>query len=396
MALDLETIYEQLFAYCEQQGFSGYDPFDGLNSSWFQRSPLKYSAAARLAWLQMVKRSPVDLRRVLGVKKGVNPKGLALFALAELSRFRATKEPQHAKNARKLIDRLYETKIEGRTKDGRRTTAFGYNFDWQSRVFYVPVGTPAIVPTAFASQAFVEAFSSFGEEKYLAAADEICGFILNDLNRPVETADEVCFSYTPVDQSVIYNASLFAGESLARVGAISGNTDYLEMAAKAARFVIRRQSENGSWQYGENASQKWVDNFHTAYVLLSLHRFSRAIPNLRSEISDVLLRGTDYWLDKFFLDDGTPKYYDSEIYPIDIHSAAVAIGTLCELKELDERMMPMAKKTAEWTVKNMRNERGFFYYQKRETRVLETPFIRWGQAWMAFALASLIESKDGK
>ena len=77
MALDLETIYEQLFAYCKQQGFSGYDPFDGLNSSWFQRSPLKYSAAARLAWLQMVKRSPVDLRRVLGVKKGVNPKGFA-------------------------------------------------------------------------------------------------------------------------------------------------------------------------------------------------------------------------------------------------------------------------------------------------------------------------------
>jgi acyl-coenzyme A synthetase/AMP-(fatty) acid ligase len=37
---------------------------------------------------------------------------------------------------------------------------------------------------------------------------------------------------------------------------------------------------------------------------------------------------------------------------------------------------------------------GHFYYQKRKDRVVKTAFMRWGQAWMAYALARLIETRD--
>ena len=392
MAPDLEKIYEQLYAYCKDQDFAGYDPFDGLNSRLFRLTPLKHFAVMRLAWLQMVKRSGPNLRPLLGVEKGVNPKGLALFALAELSRFRTTGDSRHAENTRSLIGRLLETKIVGTTTDERTTTAFGYNFDWQSRAFFAPRGTPAIVPTAFASQALIEAYQIFKDEKYLTVASEICNFILTKLNRPVETGDEVCFSYTPVDKSVIFNASLLAGESLARVGAITGNTDYLEMAAKTARFVCRRQRGDGSWIYGAKESQGWVDNFHTAYVLQSLHRIKDLIPGLQQEINDAIKSGVHFWVDNFFLGDGTPKYYDKSVYPIDIHSAAAAITVMCELCTVDDRMLPMAQKTAGWTIKNMLDQRGCFYYQRRKNSVVKTSFMRWGQAWMTYALARLIES----
>ena len=396
MSTHLTEIYDQLFSYCEARDFAGHDPFDGLNSRVFQLTPLKHVRFARLAWLQMFKRSPVELRGLFGVKKGVNPKGLALFALAELSRFRVTKETAHMENAVRLIDRLLETKIVGKTKDGRATSAFGYNFDWQSRVFYAPKGTPAIVPTAFASQAFMEAYDVFGDEKYLNAADEICLFVLNGLNRIDETDDEVCFSYTPIDHSIIFNASLLAGESLARVGAATDNEEYLKMAAKTVRFVIRRQNKGGAWVYGADQSQKWVDNFHTAYVLLSLYRISSEIDELRSDTFDAINLGGAYWLNNFFLEDGTPKYYDKEIYPIDIHSAAVAISTMSELQAIDQRMLPMARKTAAWTIANMRSNDGSFYYQLRKNGPVKTPFMRWGQAWMAYALAGLIEAENSK
>ena len=63
MNFDFEQIYNELFAFCQAENFSGYDPFDGLNSQFtFNYTPLKYFAPARLAWLQMVKRSPVNLR----------------------------------------------------------------------------------------------------------------------------------------------------------------------------------------------------------------------------------------------------------------------------------------------------------------------------------------------
>ncbi|CAN5537532.1 exopolysaccharide biosynthesis protein VpsJ [soil metagenome] len=392
MTLDLENVYDQLFSYCKNEEFAGYDPFDGLNSWFFQMTPLIYLAPARLSWLQMVKRSSTDLRPVLRVPKGVNPKGLALFALAEISRFRVTNNEEHAENAKDLLDRLTNAKIVGKTKVGRQTTAFGYNFDWQSRAFYVPQGTPAIVPTAFASQAYVEAYQAFGDEKYLSAAEEICSFILNDLNRPVETDDEVCFSYTPVDKGVIFNASLLAGESLARVGAITGNHEFLALAGKTVRFVVRRQRDDGAWAYGGNAVQGWVDNFHTAYILLSLHRISSLIPDLRSETDAAIGKGIEFWLTNFFLDDGTPKYFDKSVYPVDIHSAAAAIAILSELTPLDTRMLPMAKKTTDWTIANMRDADGYFYYQMRKSSVVKIPFMRWGQAWMAYALAKLIET----
>ena len=392
MAIDPEQIYERLFAYCKGQDFAGYDPFDGLNSAIFQLTPLKHIRVARLAWLQMIKRSAIDLRSIFGVKKGVNPKGLALFALAELSCFRATQEQEHINNAKVLLDRLLDKKISGRTSEGQVTTAFGYNFDWQSRAFYVPLGTPAIVPTAFAQQAFIEAFEAFGDEKFLDAAKEICTFVLSDLNRPVETEDELCFSYTPVDHSAIYNASLLAGECLARVGTVTGNAEYLETAAKTARYVVRRQRENGAWGYGENSEQTWVDNFHTAYILLSLKRISDRVPGLASETEQTSKLGTVYWLDNFFLDDGTPKYYDNCVYPVDIHSVAAAVSTLCELND-DKRMLPLANRIAGWAAANMLDAQGFFYYQKRQNSTVTTPYMRWGQAWMAYALARLIESK---
>lgn len=392
MALDLANHYDKLYSYCQKASFAGYDPFDGLNSRLFQATPLKYLGPARLAWLQMVKRVATDLRPALRVDKGVNPKALALFAMAELSRFRASETGVHAENGHDLLELLLETKIAGKTEDGRPTLAFGYNFDWQSRFFYAPVGTPAIVPTAFASQALIEAYRVFEDEEYLRLAGEICNFILDGLNRPVETADEICFSYTPTDRGLIFNASLLAGESLARVGSITGDQSYLTAAEKTVRFVIRHQRGDGAWAYGANAAQGWIDNFHTAYVLLSLYRISGMIPGLRSETFEAIGAGAAFWLDNFFLKDGTPKYYAGAVYPVDIHSAAVAIAALCELTSVDARMLPMANRTAAWTIDNMLDSEGYFYYQVRSRRPVKTQFMRWGQAWMAYALAHLIET----
>ena len=122
---------------------------------------------------------------------------------------------------------------------------------------------------------------------------------------------------------------------------------------------------------------------------------SNLIPDLRSETNNVIRKGVAFWLENFFLGDGAPKYYDKEAYPIDIHSAAVAIAAMCELKTIDKRMLPMAMKTAKWTIENMLESQGYFYYRIRKNRVVKTPFMRWGQAWMAYALARLIVSKDG-
>jgi hypothetical protein len=81
-----DQVFADLFEWCREHDFAGYDPFDGLNSRLFQASPFKSSRTARLLWTQLCKRSPINLRGLVGVPPQRNAKGVALFALAAADR----------------------------------------------------------------------------------------------------------------------------------------------------------------------------------------------------------------------------------------------------------------------------------------------------------------------
>jgi hypothetical protein len=388
---DLQLTYSKLAEWCKRHDYAGYDPFDGLNSRLFQASPLKYSRLARLAWLQLFKRSPINFRKLTLVPPGRNSKGTALFALAKLSEFRRTGSALAATEARSLLGDLIENRIE--TKHG---VAWGYNFDWQARAFFAPRGTPTVVPTAFAVRALCEATSSFDDDSYLAFARPACVFILEDLQRTSETASEICFSYTPVDSTFVFNASLLASEALASVGVLAKDPRLVDWAVKGARYVVCRQRPDGSWAYGSTSFHDWCDNFHTAFNLASLVRILKACPDCSDELTPALVRGYEFWRERFVLDDGWPKYYDDAKFPADIHSVSAAIVALVELNGLIPDALILAEKIADWAIRNMFDERGFFYYQIRRSLKIRIPYMRWSQAWMMYALALLAQGKKKK
>jgi len=384
----LEQVFEDLFEWCRQRDFAGYDPFDGLNSRVFQRTSFHHSRTARLVWTQLCKRSPLNLRPLALIPAQKNSKGIALFALAALANYRRRKTTEAETEAHVLLDVLWQMRIPDHSG-----AAWGYNFAWQSRNFLAPQGTAMIVPTAFAARALIEAYEAFADNRYLKIARSVCDFILRDLKRTDESDKLVCFSYSPLDSTQIFNASLLAGETLASVGALTRETDLCDLAVRAARYVVRRQREDGSWAYGGEPGQQWVDNFHTAYVLLSLRRIVKAGNGAEADLNHALKRGYEFWRERFFLADGWPKYYHDSLYPADAHAAATAIITLTELQELDRGALPLAEKIAAWTIRNLRDRQGFFYYQRRRFYTNHTPYMRWTQAWMLYALGRLLETK---
>jgi hypothetical protein len=388
----LEQTFNDLFQWCRERDFAGYDPFDALNSRIFQATALRHFRTPRLVWTQLAKRSPVNLRPLTRVAAQTNSKGIALFALAALANYRRLKTVEAETEARDLLDELLGMRI-----GGYNGAAWGYSFDWQSRNFFAPRGTPMIVPTAFATRALIEAYKTFGDDSYLQTARSACDFILKDLKRTVESDEELCFSYSPLDNTQIFNASLLAAETLISVGARTGVTEFRDLtkglAIRAATFVIRRQREDGSWAYGTQPGQNWADNFHTAYVLLSLFRIMKCANGSGADLARALNRGYGFWRECFFLADGWPKYYHDSLYPADAHAAATAIVTLIELREFDREALPLAKRIAAWTVRNLRDRRGFFYYQRKRFHIVHTPFMRWTQAWMLYALGRLLEEE---
>jgi hypothetical protein len=390
MAIDLNTAYLDLWKSCRAGGFAGHDPYDGLNSSLFQATPLAHLRAARLAWTQFFKRSALNFRGIAGVPAERNAKGMALFALAALADYRRLQTKEAEVAARELLDDLIAMSLKG-----FRGACWGYNFDWQSRSFFAPKGTPTIIPTAFAARALCEAADVIDRDEYLPFARTICDFILNDLNRSDETSEEVCFSYSPLDQTRVFNASLMAAEVLATVGEMLGEQSMCESAMRATRYVVRRQLADGSWPYGADGHQTWSDNFHTGFILTSLSRIITAC-DARDEIQPALVRGYEFWKERFFLSNGWPKYYPNRLYPADIHSTAAAIVTAVELRGQFPGAVEFAEQIAAWAIENMRGPEGYFYYQRHRFFTNRIHYMRWSQAWMMYALARLMEAGQNR
>ena len=77
-------------------------------------------------------------------------------------------------------------------------------------------------------------------------------------------------------------------------------------------------------------------------------------------------------------------------------TAGAAIVALVELQHLDPAALESAATVARWSIQNLRDRRGFFYYQRWRFHTVRIPYMRWSQAWMAYGLARLLESEYGK
>ena len=56
--------------------------------------------------------------------------------------------------------------------------------------------------------------------------------------------------------------------------------------------------------------------------------------------------------------------------------------------------LPFAHTIAEWTIKNMQDKKGYFYYRKFKYYINKIPYIRWSQAWMLLALITYINNSN--
>jgi hypothetical protein len=373
-----DQLLNKLLDYCRSENWKGYDPYDALNSPLCRLMP--NSKYLRIAWTQLVKRSPINFRPIAGIKKGENPKGLGLFARALLVAFSKTRDQQCLRDAEGLLERVLKLRSPG--YGGR--ICWGYNFPWQSRAFFVPPATPSIVCTTFIAQAWLDHYELCGDNRSLEVARSACDFLLKDLNRK-EDGENFCFSYTPLDRAEVHNANLLGAELLGRVARLSGEKELYQSALRSARFTVAHQSDDGSWPYGTAPFQSWRDSFHTGFNLVSLSSLVKDCNAPEFEAS--LVRGLQFYNLHFFLADGTPKYYHNRLYPIDIHSAAQAIITFARLKHLCMDATERIERLVAWTVSHMWDERGFFYFQRSRYFANKIPYMRWAQAWMAYALA---------
>lgn len=385
--------------YCENEKYKGWDPYDGLNSRIFQAFPFfKNSPLCRLIVIQGFKRCPFNLRRLAMVPKDYNAKGIGLFLQGYCNLYKAVvANPELTSHLGKIcqiearINELAELLITLQSK-GYSGACWGYNFDWQARrLFLFPKYTPTVVATNFCATALIDAYEVTKNQKYLDVALSAAEFVMNDLHR-AECNDGFLFSYSPLPgNDTVYNASLLGSKLLAYCYYYTGKKEYYDAARMSVLACCNGQSKDGSWVYGLLPVQSWIDSFHTGYNLDGLIAYEEMTGD--KSFHDYIEKGFDFYIKNFFEENGSPKYYHNQKYPIDIHCPGQLFITLHRLSKFDE-YKTLADKVLNWTITNMQDKKGYFYYQLKKGISSKIPYMRWSNAFMFNALSYYILSYE--
>lgn len=378
MIFDISQHLRALERHVSDEHFKGYDPFDALNSPVLKAVSFD-NRLLRILYNQTLKRLPFNIRPILGIKKNYNPKGIGLFLWGYAKLYAMHKESECLEKIEFFLDLLEELRSEGYSGN-----CWGYNFDWQSRAFYLPRYTPTLVNTSFIGHALVDTHEVTKNKKSIEMAIAIKDFILDDLNRTEEDFG-VCFSYSPVDNTAIHNANLLGASLLIRLYKYTKDEAIKDAALAGLSYGMKYQRRDGSWFYAETDIQRWIDSFHTGFNLQSILYFLEE--GFGSEFRDAFTKGVAFYANNFFRPDGTPCYYHDRLDPIDIHSAAQAVVFFSRMGGKHQKL---AKTVMDWMVENLRDRAGYFYYRKGKFIRNKIPYIRWSQAWAFHALTEYL------
>ena len=398
MTSNIYNNFNALKHYCESEDFKGWDPYDGLNSKVLRKIlPLKHSALLRLVVIQGFKRCPWNLRRMFLVPKQHNAKGIGLFLQGYCNLLKiVTKDNTLASTIgtkEQILEKIHylsDLLICMQSK-GYHGACWGYNFDWQSRrLFLFPAYSPTVVATCFCTSALFEAYELTKKKEYLDVALDSANFILKDLHFD-DYKGEKMISYSPLQGNyLVSNASLLGSKVLAYCYKYTKKDEYLEIARSSVKACCLGQAEDGSWTYSQVPPKQWIDSFHTGYNLDGLMAYEKLTGD--KSFHDNIEKGFDFYIKNFFNEDGSPKYYHNEQYPIDIHCPGQLLVTLHSLNKYDD-YYHLADKVLEWTIKNMQDEKGYFYYQIKKSKNSKIPYMRWSNAFMFYAMSYYLLNK---
>lgn len=396
---DILFSFARLKRYCENEQFKGWDPYDGLNSKLAHvLLPLKHSAFLRLCIIQGFKRCPVNLRRLALVPKEYNAKGIGLFLSGYCHLYHALENHPEweqmlgtKEEAKRRINELAELLISLQSKGDYHGACWGYNFDWQARrLFLFPKYTPTVVATNFCATALMEAYEVAGKKEWLEVALTAAEFVVNDLHR-TPYKEGFLFSYSPLKgNDTVFNASLLGSRLLSFGYHYTKKEEYRELAKQSIRACCAGQREDGAWVYGMLPVQSWVDSFHTGYNLDALIAYEEQTGDC--SFHKYVEKGFDYYIRHFFEEDGMPKYYDNRTYPIDIHCPGQLLVTLARLHRTAD-YESLVEKVLDWTIRNMQDRKGYFYYQLKPGFSSRISYMRWSNAFMFNAMTHFLETR---
>lgn len=383
---EVQYSFDKLSDYLIANDFSGYE-YDDLLASPFVSFMTFKSLWLKIAAVQTSKRSPINLRRILGVPKLKSTKGYGFVIKGYLYHHLVTGEEKYLPIVKEALQWLMQ-----HSSKGYSGYCWGNDFDFASRAGYFPKYLPTIVWSAHIQESFDLAYRVFGNEEYKKVVISVADFIEKDLERMKDNSG-YCIAYAPTIVKPIHNSNLLGVAALMRAYKHTGNKNYYDVAKNACNWSVAKQNTDGSWYYGDIPMLHWIDNYHTGYNLDCLCT-AHEIGGNDFVDKKIITTTYNYWKKNLFEESGRPKFYYNKIYPSDIQATAQAIESFSKYSKYDPNAIDQAELVTNWALKNMQKENGSFRYRIHENYTNNLETIHWGQSTMLSSLAHLLYFKN--
>jgi hypothetical protein len=299
-----------------------------------------------------------------------HPKAIGLIIAGNCYLYRITRDNSLLSENNRLLHILASLK---NPKFGN--ACWGHPFEWGQDIRY-PFNTPMVCVQAPVIQSLLDYYDVSKNEDVLNLAKSALKWIVDEVEMD-DFGESISLCNSPLTTDHVHNSNIMAAAVLYRYNDISKQPLFTDMADKLTLFTIDCQNPDGSWNYSDNSLT--IDNRHTGFILSALSKIYRYKQD--DEIKKSLELGTEYYYSNLF-ENEIPKWSPEQTYPVDIHDIAQAIITATDLRNYH-----LANKIIKFAVEKMSNGRDCFYYKLFENGdVNKAIFIRWGQAWMYYAL----------
>lgn len=335
-----------------------------------------------IAWRQFFRILPIDLRPLLGpLPPKLDPKATILFALAYLDL--AELGPEFCEASVKCLNRVLELR-----SNKTRHFAIRQNNCIYLKTYKASDDDISPLLTAWAGRLFLKAHAYTAEARYFDYARAVADYFVREHPRH-DGPEGTYFYYDPSVPDRIYNASAEISSYLGAYGSAAGDSEARTLAESGLRFVTSRQNEDGSWFYGEGPRFRYIDNFHTAFLLTSLATAGGAAAAVARQS---LERGVQYLTARLFRESRSglmPLHLDPRFRPtnsnliqrVDLRDAAASVVLFLELGDSER-----AERILHWSLNRMRSNRGTYYPEITLLWTNRIPYIEF-QAWMLYCLA---------
>jgi len=381
--------------WLDNNGFAGYDPYDLWSTRYGTRARRLFYRFGKTAGLLsaplLLADRLVPRAARLGVKKKTYATSDGHLIIGLLDLFESSFPGERwLERAIELGDDLDQIRIPGYSGD-----CWGYPFDWENRRGFWPKNTPLITVTPYGFEANLRLFSITSDVRYRQRAESALRFALSDLNDIERPNGAVASSYSPLDKSLVINASAYRAFMLIMGASLFSNFEAAELGKRLLRFVLDSQRPDGSWPYAlEEKGDDFVDHFHSCFVLKNLAKIYEV--NQGEGLWSAIEKGYAYYEKELFDASGLPKPFSeggNRLLKYSLYDFAEAINLGILLRTRIPRAFERSVSVARETANRFQLADGHFVTSVGRTGLTDKlAFIRWPQAQVFHAFASLWSS----